>query len=122
VLYFYCWLHLLCALFLLLAASVVCFISIVGCICCVLYFYCWLHLLCALFLLLVASVVCFISIVGFICCVLYFYWICATNIVAKLEIIQWNASFRNTHVKLKNWASFFSFFSRSPWIKSTLLE
>jgi hypothetical protein len=37
VLYFYCWLHLLCALFLLLAASVVYFISTVGCICCVLH-------------------------------------------------------------------------------------
>jgi hypothetical protein len=60
-------------LFLLVATSVVCFISIVGYICCVLYFYCWLHLLCALFLLLAASVVCFISIVGCICCVLYFY-------------------------------------------------
>jgi hypothetical protein len=56
------------ALFLLLVASVVCFISIVGYICCVLYFYCWLHLLGALFLLLATSVVCFISIGGYICC------------------------------------------------------
>jgi mannitol-specific phosphotransferase system IIBC component len=43
------------------AANNVCFISIVGYICCVLYFYCWLHLLGALFLLLATSVVCFIS-------------------------------------------------------------